>query len=169
MAKLIWVFALEIPTNVYDVNGAPVQKPQKGMIYTAYDNRTDIADDGSQPLYHSADPIDPIKLSEIYTNYNPVKPPTGLADPTVTNITATGAKVVWTAPSGGSAVDNYIVNVVDGATSTPISGSPFTMAGTTLSKTLSGLSASTGYKVVVTAKNSVGEVSSAPVTFTTTA
>ena len=94
-------------------------------------------------------------------------PPTGFADPTASVITATGFKITWVAPTGGDAVTNYEVSVKAG--STPITGSPFTMAGTTLSKTVSGLTASTDYTVSVKAINGDGNAAAGPVTVSTIA
>jgi hypothetical protein len=96
----------------------------------------------------------------------PVVKPDAPAAPTFASITATGAKVNWTAPSGG-AVDNYKVHVTKAGTD--ITGSPFTMAGATLTKTLSGLTASTAYKVSIEAINTAGSSTSPEATLTTIA
>lgn len=93
--------------------------------------------------------------------------PSGFADQTISNETSSGFKINWVAPTGGDAVDNYIVDVDEAGT--PISGSPFTMAGSTLSKTVSGLNASTSYNTKVTAVNEGGSVSTNAVVATTTA
>ena len=94
----------------------------------------------------------------------PVKPGT-MAKPSASAITATGAKVTWVAPTTGDAVGNYEVKVTKAGV--PITGSPFTMAGATLTKTLSGLTATTAYIVTVKAINSAGSVSAAPLEVTT--
>jgi len=86
--------------------------------------------------------------------------------PTFSDIADTSAKVLWTAPTGGD-VDNYKVYVTDGGSD--ISGSPFTMAGSTLTKTLSGLTASTAYQVSIEAINTAGSSTSAESTLNTTA
>jgi len=93
--------------------------------------------------------------------------PTGFAKPTSSAITATGATVNWAAPTGGDAVTGYSV-AVDKA-GTAITGSPFAMAGGTLKKALTGLTASTAYNVVVTATNGAGSLAAAPLTVTTIA
>ncbi len=87
--------------------------------------------------------------------------------PTFSAITATGGKVNWTASTTGDAVDNYEV-AVDKA-GAPITGSPFTMAGSTLSKTLTGLTAATAYNVTIKAINAGGNATSTAATLTTTA
>ena len=92
-------------------------------------------------------------------------PPTGFAAPTSSAVTATGAKITWTAPTGGDAVTSYEVNVSIGIA--PIAGSPFTMAGSTLSKTLTGLTTATDYEVDVKAINGDGNVLSPTITVTT--
>ena len=94
-----------------------------------------------------------------------VQAPSGFAKPTSSNVTATGFKVTWTAPTSGDPVDNYIVAVSTGGT--PITGSPFTMSGTTLSKTVSGLTTGTDYDVVVTAVNAGGQANAPALTVTT--
>ena len=97
----------------------------------------------------------------------PVPTPPIFTNPiTVDAITDVGGKVNWSAATGG-AVSNYEVAVKDGGT--PITGSPFTMAGGTLSKTLSGLTASTTYSVDVKAINGDGESAGTQITFDTTA
>ena len=73
---------------------------------------------------------------------------------TFENVTASGMKVVWTGQSDVD-VGNYKVTVVENGVGA-ITGSPFTMAGSTLSKTLSGLSASTQYDVNVEALDQFG-------------
>ncbi len=97
----------------------------------------------------------------------PVPTPPVFTNPiTVDNVTDTGGKINWSAATGGT-VSNYEVSVKDGGT--PITGSPFTMAGGTLSKTVSGLTASTTYSVDVKAINGDGESVGTQVTFDTTA
>jgi len=93
-------------------------------------------------------------------------PPIGMDEPTASNITSTGFKATWTAPNSGTA-DNYDVIVKQGGTH--ITGSPFRMAGTTLSKTLSGLTADTEYTVAVTAINADGSATSPSLTVQTLA
>ncbi len=93
--------------------------------------------------------------------------PTGFAKPTATAVTATGGQVNWTAPTGGDPITGYSVAVDDGGT--PISGSPFAMAGSTLKKVLTGLTAATSYNVVVTATNGGGSIAATALTLTTTA
>ena len=92
--------------------------------------------------------------------------PDAPAAPTFASITATGAKVNWAAPTGG-AVANYKVHVTKAGAD--ITGSPFTMAGGTLTKTLSGLTASTAYKVAIEAVNASGSSTSPEATLTTIA
>ena len=87
----------------------------------------------------------------------PLTKPSGFAKPSSSAITATGAKITWIAPSGGSPVDNYEVAVTKAGAD--ITGSPFTMASGTLTKTLSGLTASTAYVVTVKAINTAGDIS----------
>ncbi len=94
-------------------------------------------------------------------------PPTGFAKPTATAVTATGGQVNWTAPTGGDPITGYSVAVDDGGT--PITGSPFAMAGSTLKKVLTGLTAATAYNVVVTATNGDGSIAATALTLTTTA
>lgn len=93
--------------------------------------------------------------------------PTGFAKPTATLVTATGGQVNWTAPTGGDPITGYSVAVDDGGT--PITGSPFAMAGSTLKKVLTGLTATTSYNVVVTATNGGGSIAATALTLTTTA
>ena len=94
-------------------------------------------------------------------------PPSGLAKPTSSAVTATAAKIAWTKPTGGDPVTSYEVSVKTGGTD--ITGSPFTMSKNTLTKSLSGLTASTAYDVVVKAINGAGATSSPKLTVTTTA
>ena len=84
---------------------------------------------------------------------------------TVTNITDTNARVEWLSADGQ--VDAYSVAVA--ILGTPITGSPFTMAGGTLRKSLSGLTAATTYEVDVTALNENGNDASTQITFDTLA
>ncbi len=173
MAKLVWVYTLSVAgvTGLTDQNGIVVGNPKVGMIYAALDDNTDIADDGSGKLYHSATGIiDPIGLAEAIKAFNGVVtpvPPSGFSIPTEENVTDVGFKVNWTAPSGGDAVTNYEVAVTDGGVA--IASSPFTMAGGTLSKTVSGLTASTDYEVTVTAINGAGQIAASAITVSTTA
>lgn len=85
---------------------------------------------------------------------------------TITNIGATSATVSWSAPAangGGQTPDDYLVTVTG-------SGAPAPFSVTTLSTTLSGLTANTAYTVTVTAVYSEpNAVATAPSTgFTTT-
>ena len=87
-------------------------------------------------------------------------------DPVVAiNITDVAARITWDAADGQ--VDNYQVDVA--ILGTPIANSPFTMAGGTLGKSLSGLTASTQYEVDVTAINENGNDASTQITFDTLA
>ncbi len=86
----------------------------------------------------------------------PLTKPSGFAKPSSSAITTTGFKVSWVAPSGGSPVDNYEVGIT--TMGSDITGSPFTMAGSTLSKTISGVGADAEYEVTVTAINAGGNV-----------
>lgn len=67
---------------------------------------------------------------------------------TFSNVTASGFKVSWTQQDEFH-VENNQVDVIENGVG-PIAGSPFIMAGTTLSKTVSGLNASTQYDVTIT-------------------
>jgi len=167
--KEIPVYVLDdTATGLKDFMGNDVGNVEKFHIYMTLDDNTEVSTDGSTKLYTPPDGIfDPDRLGEIVKGYGAVVQPTGMGMPTVSNVTATGAKVSWAAPTGGSAVDNYIVSVSQGGTN--ITGSPFTMSGSTLTKTLSGLTADTEYKVVVTAKNSAGQTDSPELAFTTSA
>ncbi len=80
-------------------------------------------------------------------------------------ITDTSAKLIWLAADGQ--VDNYRVNVT--LSDVDISGSPFTMAGGTLKKVVSGLTPSTLYEFTVTAINENGEDTSNALGFSTAA
>jgi len=87
-------------------------------------------------------------------------------DPVVaSSITDTTARISWE-PADGQ-VDAYSVAV--SILATPITGSPFTMAGGTLKKALSGLTAETNYEVTVTALNENGNDASTEITFDTIA
>ena len=87
-------------------------------------------------------------------------------DPVVaTNITDAGARIEWLQADGQ--VDNYEVAVA--ILGTPIANSPFTMAGGTLRKSLSGLTAATQYEVDVIAINENGNDASTQITFDTLA
>ena len=81
------------------------------------------------------------------------------------NITDTSAILDWL-PADGQ-VDNYVVNVT--LSDVDISGSPFTMAGGTLKKTVSGLTPATLYEFYVTAVNENGEDISNSLGFSTEA
>jgi hypothetical protein len=173
MAKLIWVYTLDVTgiTGLKDFAGTVVGNPQPGMLYTIEEGNSEIADDGSKKLYHSANGIlDPMALDAVHKTFHkphvPVKP-SGLAKPTADAITATGATINWTTPTGGDPVTSYEVAVTQGGTA--ISGSPFTMAASTHKKVLTGLTAATAYKVKVKAINGAGNVESAELTVTTTA
>jgi len=105
-------------------------------------------------------------LFDTGTSTPPLAKPDAPAAPTFASITATGAKVNWTAPTGG-AVANYKVHVTKAGAD--ITGSPFTMAAGTLTKTLAGLTASTAYKASIEAVNATGSSTSPEATLTTIA
>ncbi len=64
---------------------------------------------------------------------------------TETNISFTGFDVKWTAPTVGT-VENYLIDVAtDNAFTSPVSGSPFTVASPALTKTITGLQAGSSY------------------------
>ena len=87
-------------------------------------------------------------------------------DPVVViNVTDTAGRITWEKADGQ--VDAYSVAVA--ILGTPIANSPFTMAGGTLGKSLSGLTASTNYEVDVTAINENGSSASTQITFDTLA
>ncbi len=72
-----------------------------------------------------------------------------------TSVTSSGFTANWTAPANGT-VTNYLVDVTnDAAFSSPISGSPFTVASPTTSKAVTGLSGGTYYYRVRADKTSV--------------
>ncbi len=96
----------------------------------------------------------------------PLAKPNAPAAPTFASIAQTTATVNWTAATGG-AVANYKVHVKAGTTD--ISGSPFTMASTTLTKKLTGLTAATAYTVTIEAINASGSATSPAATLTTLA
>jgi len=81
------------------------------------------------------------------------------------NITDTSVILDWL-PADGQ-VDNYVVNVT--LSDVDISGSPFTMAGGTLKKTVSGLTPETVYEFYVIAVNENGEDISNSLGFSTEA
>lgn len=99
------------------------------------------------------------------TSDAPSMAPEGFAIPTVSTLTPASAMINWVAPQGGDTVTGYSVAVDQGGT--PISGSPFSMAGSTLKKVLTGLTAATTYNVVVTATNGEGSLAATALTVTT--
>ena len=94
-----------------------------------------------------------------------VTPPSTPGTPTVSGVTATGASLAWAASTDGtgSGLAGYTVYRRQGTTDTPLSQS------TTNSATLTGLSPSTQFTLVVRARDNAGNLSAAsnPVTFTT--
>ena len=71
-----------------------------------------------------------------------------------TNLTATSFTATWTAPAVG-AVTSYLLDVSASPTFTPaVTGSPFTIAASTTSRTVTGLTRSTTYYYRVRALNS---------------
>ena len=172
MAKeRIWVYVLDnspIIADLTDINGCAVSTIEKGGVYFAEDTHPDISNDGSTKLFHSkSGVIQPDEIDYMVDKYNTVTPPSGFADPTISAVSDSGFTVNWVAPSGGSSVDNYEVTVTDAGVD--ITGSPFTMAGTTLKKVVSGLSTATEYKTKVKAINAGGDVTTNEVTVTTNA
>jgi len=91
------------------------------------------------------------------------------ADPGISAASASGFTIDWLAPAEGDSVDNYEVKVMAVIGGAHITGSPFTMAGSTLKKVVSGLPASTDYDVIVTAINAGGSLASSTVIMSTTA
>lgn len=90
----------------------------------------------------------------------PVTPPTPLVPsapmaPTASNVTATGAKLSWAAPSsnGGAAIDRYLLEY---RPSTATTWQSVTVTAPTTSTTLTGLTNNTNYVFRVTAHNSAG-------------
>ncbi len=153
-------------TNIFDLQGVPYgNTPDKGFIVMADSAHAEIG----KKLFKPTDGI--IQIEELEAalagSAGSAAGPTGFADPTSASITATGFKVNWKAPTGGSAVTGYEVTVTKAGTG--ITGSPFAMAAGTLSKTISGLTASTAYKVKVKASNADGDTTSGEVTVTTIA
>ncbi len=74
---------------------------------------------------------------------------------TASNINASGFTLNWTAPSYGT-TNNYILEVyANPLLSNPVSGSPFTIASTTFSKTFSGLGSGTYYYRISADKNTL--------------
>jgi hypothetical protein len=72
-----------------------------------------------------------------------------------TSVTSSGFTATWTAPAVGT-VDNYLLDVSTTADfSAPISGSPFTVAGSSTSKAITGISGGTYYYRVRADKASV--------------
>ena len=168
MAKKIWVYTLSLKnvTGLTDFQGSIVNNPQIHTLYQTLDTNSEIASDGSKALYTSLDGvISPARLGEIVKNYNPIVPPSDFDDPTISDTEADKFKINWKAPKQGDSVDSYSVSVKKGTTS--ISGSPFTMAGSTLSKVVNGLDADTEYTVVVIAINAGGFCASNEVKETT--
>jgi len=140
------------------------------------DNRVgfiEVEDAKAKTLLASGDVQDPkigakaLKyIDDAYAAIPAVKP-AGFVKPSSSAITATGFKVTWIAPTGGTRVDNYEVSIKKGTAA--ISGSPFTMASGTLSKTVSGLVAASDYVVVVKAINKAGEFAAPELTVHTIA
>lgn len=91
-----------------------------------------------------------------------------------TNILPTGFTANWIAPAVGT-VDNYLLDVAsDNAFTAPVAGSPFTIPSTALTKTISGLAASTTYyyrvraeKTGVTGQGTFSDVVSVQTDYTT--
>ena len=85
---------------------------------------------------------------------NEVEVPSAPAAPTISSVTATGFTVTWTAPANtGPAITDYDVQYrVSGATAWTDAGHN----GTTLTVTLTGLTAATDYEVQVQATNAEG-------------
>src|SRR5206468_314483 len=93
-----------------------------------------------------------------------VTPPSTPGTPTASGITATGASLAWAASTdSGSGLAGYTVYRRQGTADTPLTQS------TTNSASLTGLSPSTQYALVVRARDNAGNLSAAsnPVTFTT--
>ncbi len=88
--------------------------------------------------------------------------PSDFGDPITQRVKPTGFTIVWKEPIGGDSVESYEV-AVDQDGTTPITDSPFTMAGTTLRKIVTGLTAETSYTITVTATNAGGSDASDPV------
>uniref|UniRef100_UPI001BDA739A endo-1,4-beta-xylanase n=1 Tax=Acrocarpospora catenulata TaxID=2836182 RepID=UPI001BDA739A len=105
-------------------------------------------------------------LNAASPNPTDTTPPTTPGTPTASNITSSGATLTWTAStdSGGSGLAGYNIYRRVGTTDTQIAQS------TTNSVTLTGLTASTQYQVLVRARDGAGNLSgnSAVATFTTT-
>ena len=151
-------------TDIFDLQGIEYGAvPDKGFIVMADDAHPDLG----TKLWAPTDGIIQIEDLEAVLAVTAItpQPPTGLADPTSSAVTATGFKVNWTAPTGGDAVTGYAVTVTKAGSD--ITGSPFSMAGSTLVKTVSGLTADTDYKVKVEAVNAAGNISSSEITITT--
>jgi hypothetical protein len=85
---------------------------------------------------------------------------------------STSLSISWTAPvvpSGAPAVSGYTVSVTKVSDGTAATGSPFSVAAGTTSKSVTGLTASQPYTVSVTAQNANGSSPAATTTGTPTA
>lgn len=91
-----------------------------------------------------------------------------------TNILPTGFTANWIAPAVGE-IDNYLLDVAsDNAFTAPVTGSPFTIPSTELTKTISGLATSITYyyrvraeKTGVTGQGTFSDVISVQTDYTT--
>ena len=88
---------------------------------------------------------------EIGEGVAPIKKPSGFAIPTIADLTDVSFTVRWTAPTGGDAVNGYVVTI-DG-----VDGSPFAVTPNKLDLAVSGLTEKTSYDVTVAAFNEGGE------------
>jgi subtilisin family serine protease len=90
-----------------------------------------------------------------------IAPPSRPLAPLVSNITATGATLTWTAPTsnGGAEIDRYILEYRLATSSTWQS---VTVTAPTTSTTLAGLKNNTVYVFRVTAQNSAGRSQASP-------
>lgn len=93
-----------------------------------------------------------------FTTLAPSTPPSQMAAPTFSAVTATEATVNWTAPASDSAINNYDLNVCDSASAS--AGNCTVHYGwtgsTATSKALTGLKRNTTYHVRIAANNSGG-------------
>ncbi len=164
MAKVLVIIlktdGLDPNTPLCDANGIKYGIiPDIGTFVTVDESSVDIGEDGTAKLYRPANGVfdnDAIEKAKNESGQT-------FSDPTISAVTSTGFKVTWVAANNN--VDNYEVSITDDGTD--ISGSPFTMAGSTLSKTVSGLSSETEYVVNVTAINENGSVTTGDVSQTT--
>ncbi len=144
MSKLVWAYK-RLPDLNNRVGFVEVEDAKAKTLLASGDVQDPKI--GAKALHY---------IDDAYGSAPAITIPDQFDTPTSSAITATGFKVTWTAPNGGSKVDNYEVKVT--AAGVDVTGSPFTMAGTTLSKTVSGLTASTDYVVTVKAINTAGEL-----------